>query len=156
MNTIELYICLIDLLFIIHLTWSYVYYGNVATLLLLIAKHDIHLKATCSKPVSILFEPHEPHVTLIEYDMCSPLLFSHTSGWATDWDWNEMYLHLLYISLFGKSRMGNKSRLEWGLPWWILGLMSTTQRACAWSHHQRVIFLFPLHLCKDYVLIFVM
>ena len=24
------------------------------------------------------FEPHEPHVTLVEYDMCSPLLFPHT------------------------------------------------------------------------------
>ena len=38
-----------------------------------------------------LFEPHEPLVILIEYDMCSVLQFSHTSGYASDDDWNEDY-----------------------------------------------------------------
>ena len=39
-----------------------------------------------------LFEPHEPFVILVEYDMCSLLQFSNTPGYANDDDdWNEDY-----------------------------------------------------------------
>jgi len=38
-----------------------------------------------------LFEPHEPLVILVEYDMCSLLQFRNTSGYANDDAWNEDY-----------------------------------------------------------------
>jgi hypothetical protein len=38
-----------------------------------------------------LFEPHEPLAILVEYDMCSSLLFPYTSGWANEQDWHEDY-----------------------------------------------------------------
>ena len=40
-----------------------------------------------------LFEPHEPLVILVEYDMCSLLQFPNTLGYANDDDWNEDYRH---------------------------------------------------------------
>ena len=38
-----------------------------------------------------LFEPHEPLVMLVEYDMCSLLQFPNTSGYDIEDDWNEDY-----------------------------------------------------------------
>jgi len=38
-----------------------------------------------------LFEPHEPLVILVEYNMCSLLQFPNTSGCINDDDWNEDY-----------------------------------------------------------------
>jgi len=43
-----------------------------------------------------LFEPHEPLVILIEYDMCSLLQFPNTSGYAKDDDWIEDYRYEYY------------------------------------------------------------
>jgi hypothetical protein len=73
---VKMFIYLSFMLYINYAYINHVVMGIIATLLLLIAKHDIHIKATCSKPVSILFEPHEPLAIFVEYDMCSPLLFS--------------------------------------------------------------------------------
>ena len=36
-----------------------------------------------------LIEPHEPLVILVEYDMCSLLLFHNTSGDDNEDDWNK-------------------------------------------------------------------
>jgi len=38
-----------------------------------------------------LFEPDEPLVILVEYDMCLLLQFPNTSGYANDDDWIEDY-----------------------------------------------------------------
>ena len=38
-----------------------------------------------------LIEPHEPLVILVEYDMCSLLLFDNTLGYSDEDDWNEDY-----------------------------------------------------------------
>jgi len=40
-----------------------------------------------------LFEPHEPLVILVEYDMCSLLQFPNTRGYDNDDDWNEDYCY---------------------------------------------------------------
>jgi hypothetical protein len=77
--------------FMLYINYAFIHHvvmGTIATLLLLIAKHDIHLKATCSLSSVSYFEPHEPLAIFVEYDMCSPLLSPP---------------HL---------KMGNRSRLE--------------------------------------------
>ena len=38
-----------------------------------------------------LFEPHEPLIILVEYDMCLLLQFPNTPGCANEDDWNEDY-----------------------------------------------------------------
>ena len=38
-----------------------------------------------------LIEPHESLVILVEYDMCSFLLFHNTLGYVNEDDWNEDY-----------------------------------------------------------------
>jgi len=38
-----------------------------------------------------LFEPHEPLVILVEYDMCSLSQFPNTPAYANDDNWNEDY-----------------------------------------------------------------
>jgi hypothetical protein len=74
---IEITINLLVLIFIILFTWSCVYYGNITYLLLLnCLKHD-QLKATWSKPVSTLFELHEPHVIFVEYFCAHPCIPPH-------------------------------------------------------------------------------
>jgi hypothetical protein len=34
-----------------------------------------------------------------------------------------------------------------GLSWWILGLMSTSQRTCVWSHHKRELYFYFRFIC---------
>jgi len=38
-----------------------------------------------------LIKPHELLVILVEYNMCSLLLFHNTSGYSNEDDWNEDY-----------------------------------------------------------------
>jgi hypothetical protein len=97
--------------------------GIVAFLLLLIAKHDIHINATRS-------------LTNVSYlSLMNPLLYLLSTICA----------HPCY---FPHIRMGKWTGLAWGLSRWIWGLMSTSQCFCDWSRHKRVIFLFPLHCVK--------
>jgi len=92
-------------------------YGNYGTtLLLIIAKLDDYLNANRSKPVSTTWA-------------------SWTLSYLVKYD---MYLCLALPFMLEKSRMGNRSGMDWRLPWWVLGLVFTSWRPC-WSFRKRVI-----------------
>jgi hypothetical protein len=111
------------MLFIISCSLDHAVMGIVATLWLLIAKHDIHINATRS-------------LTSVSYlSLMNPLLYLLSTICA----------HPCY---FPYIRMDKWTGLAWGLSWWILGLMSTSQYSYDWSRHKRVIFLFLLHRVK--------
>ena len=91
-------------------------YGIIATLMLINAKLDDDLNANRSKPVSAIWA-------------------SWTLSYLVKYD---MYLCLALSFMLEKSRMGNRSRLDWRLPRQVLGLVSTSWRPC-WSFRKRVI-----------------
>jgi hypothetical protein len=111
------------MLFIISCSLDHAVMGIVATLWLLIVKHDIHINATCS-------------LTSVSYLSLMNLLLYLLS---------TICAHPYY---FPHIRMGKWTELTWWLSRWILGLMSTSQYSYNWSRHKRVIFLFLLHCVK--------
>jgi len=55
-----------------------------------------------------LFEPHEPLVILVEYDMCSLMQFPNTSGYDNEDDWitvmsTRLGVNQSMLSLYGAS-----------------------------------------------------
>jgi hypothetical protein len=88
---VKMFIYLPFMLYINYAFIDHVVMGTIATLLPLIAKHDIHLKATYSLTSVSYFEPHEPLAILLSTTCAHPWYLPHTSGWTIDQDWNEDY-----------------------------------------------------------------
>ena len=108
------------------------YHGIIAILVLINAKLDDDLNANRSKPVSAIWA-------------------SWTLSYLVKYD---MYLCLALSFMLEKSWMGNRSRLDWRLPWWVLGLVSTSWRPC-WSFRKRVILVAIISMFETMCWIFI-
>ena len=103
-------------------------YGIIATLMLINAKLDDDLNANRSKPVSAIWA-------------------SWTLSYLVKYD---MYLCLALSFMLEKSRMGNRSRLDWRLSWWVLGLVFTSWRPY-WSFRKSYLSSYYIYVW-DYVM----
>jgi hypothetical protein len=83
------------------------------------------------------FEPHEPHVTLVEYEMYLRLFIFLT--WIKIPDGKQM-VQVVTTSTFRK-----------------ITRLAVNQSMClCWSYHEIFYILLPQHYCKDYMLLIVM